>query len=301
VVLRPSGSAQQERAFLFSRVFGQDGTQADVFDCVKGLVRSAVDGHNALVLALGPVDSGKTHTMIGEGHETRGMIPRAIEELFAIRESESWRVDLDVDVQFVEIHDRRKIVDLLSSGIGEAHAREPMVRIQPHIVPPLGAAPLGRSYGGGAEATEEVVIDNVATRQVTDKQELRRIVQDGYARSPARRQCHRVLILNLSRLSVATGAMTGGKLVLADLAGCGRCSSRASPEVAASYAALRSVFSALSRGERRVPYEEHALTQVLQDCLGPPAKTSMLLALSPEEAEVRDSLEALELASLARW
>jgi len=297
-LFRPPSTTQQERNFLFSRVFGEDGTQADVFGCARGLVRSAVDGHNALVLALGPVDSGKTHAMLGEGLETRGVIPRAIEELFAIRESESWRVDLDVDVQFVEIRDSRKIVDLLSSGTGEAHAREPMVRIQRHI---LGAAPLGLSYGGGAGATEEVVIDNVATRQVTEEQELRRIVQDGYARSlrsASARQCHRVLILNLSRLSVATGAITSGKLVLADLAGCGRC---AGPEAAASYSALLSVFSALSRGERRVPYEEHALTQVLQDCLGPPAKTTLLLALSPEEAEIQDSLEALELASLAKW
>jgi kinesin family protein 7 len=71
---------------LFHVVILQD----DVFTEVgKPLVEHAVQGYNACCFAYGQTGSGKTYSMFGKEtgeHDLRGMIPRAAEELFKVRD-----------------------------------------------------------------------------------------------------------------------------------------------------------------------------------------------------------------------
>ena len=81
------------------QVFGPSASQSMVFDCVKPLVKSALDGRDVCLLAYGQTGSGKTHTLVGPdggridaaastaGGEA-GMIPRTVHELFALLASQ---------------------------------------------------------------------------------------------------------------------------------------------------------------------------------------------------------------------
>ena len=58
-----------------------------MFEDVGDLVQSALDGYNACIFAYGQTGSGKTHTMEGAlDSEGRGIIPRAVERLFDVKE-----------------------------------------------------------------------------------------------------------------------------------------------------------------------------------------------------------------------
>lgn len=50
--------------WTFDRVFGEDSTQDAVFDEVRPLVQSCLEGYSASLLAYGQTGSGKTHTLI---------------------------------------------------------------------------------------------------------------------------------------------------------------------------------------------------------------------------------------------
>ena len=57
-----------------------------VFDELRPLTRKVKSGCCATILAYGQTGSGKTHTMDGP-HSDRGIIPRAIEQVFARAET----------------------------------------------------------------------------------------------------------------------------------------------------------------------------------------------------------------------
>ncbi|CAM9449629.1 unnamed protein product, partial [Ectocarpus sp. 13 AM-2016] len=78
---------QQAHDFSFDRVFGPDSTQDDVFEMVKPLVHSTVDGFTTTVFAYGSTGSGKTHTISGTD-EDPGVLPRAVRLLFERLESD---------------------------------------------------------------------------------------------------------------------------------------------------------------------------------------------------------------------
>ena len=56
-----------QQTFTFNRVFGEDVSQADVFEGsgVKGLIDSVLEGYSCTVFAYGQTGSGKTHTITG--------------------------------------------------------------------------------------------------------------------------------------------------------------------------------------------------------------------------------------------
>jgi hypothetical protein len=72
------------------QVLGPAVTQEAVFDTVRPLVRSALDGRDICLLAYGQTGSGKTHTLVGEipsknlpVPDAAGVLPRTMLELFA--------------------------------------------------------------------------------------------------------------------------------------------------------------------------------------------------------------------------
>ncbi|XP_059693373.1 kinesin-like protein KIFC1 [Haemorhous mexicanus] len=72
--------------FSFDRVFPPLASQQDIFEEIQLLVQSALDGFPVCIFAYGQTGSGKTFTMEGPappgGAESRGMIPRAVRQLF---------------------------------------------------------------------------------------------------------------------------------------------------------------------------------------------------------------------------
>jgi len=200
---------------------------------------------------------------------------------------------LEVDVQMVEVVDAASLADLIHSSSGRPSPGRPDPSV--HLL----LQPTARSADSDPAAATAVALEGVATRRVTRREELRDVLREGAAAaSRTGAQSHILALLNLTRTNIATGAVTKSKLVIADLAGMGR---HASKDVMRSYKALEDVLRAVAAKQRRVPFKDHVLTQVLQDCIGGSAKTLLVLALPPERPERLDVLQAIALGTAGAW
>ena len=56
-------SPQGRKLFIFDRVFGQDGSQTDLWDYLRDSVDSFIQGYNVSILAYGQSGAGKSYTM----------------------------------------------------------------------------------------------------------------------------------------------------------------------------------------------------------------------------------------------
>lgn len=91
-------------------------SQEDIYDGVaRSVVLGTFAGYNGTIMCFGQTGAGKTYTMTGaaETYKQRGIIPRALQEVF---QEVADRVDhtFSVHLSFLEIYNET-IVDLLSS------------------------------------------------------------------------------------------------------------------------------------------------------------------------------------------
>ncbi|XP_062857469.1 kinesin-like protein KIF25 [Trichomycterus rosablanca] len=115
------GSPVVNKLFEFERVHGPEDTQDAVFEEVRPLLTSLLDGYNVCIMAYGQTGSGKTYTMIGSQQENptqpdhksqEGIIPRAANELFKLI-SEKPAETYTVEVSVVEVYNN-ELIDLLA-------------------------------------------------------------------------------------------------------------------------------------------------------------------------------------------
>uniref|UniRef100_A0A087YHJ4 Kinesin family member 20Ba n=1 Tax=Poecilia formosa TaxID=48698 RepID=A0A087YHJ4_POEFO len=76
---------QTGQRFQFSRVYGPETTQSELFEgTVKDLVKDVLEGENSLVFTYGVTNSGKTFTFLGTATRTEaGILPRALRLIFS--------------------------------------------------------------------------------------------------------------------------------------------------------------------------------------------------------------------------
>jgi hypothetical protein len=90
--MRANPQLCQNHSFKFDYVYDEQSTQAFLYDhTAKAAVLSSMQGYNATVLAYGQTGTGKTYTMEGfqftGQHPDRGIVPRAMEEIFRFIEN----------------------------------------------------------------------------------------------------------------------------------------------------------------------------------------------------------------------
>ncbi|XP_072218695.1 kinesin-like protein KIF25 [Leuresthes tenuis] len=117
-----TGIPVQHKMFEFERVHGPDGSQDAVFEEIKSLFTSLLDGYNVCIMAYGQTGSGKTHTMMGsqplEEHSgmqqeaQQGIIPKAAAEVFRLI-SEKPPESYTVEVSVMEVYNN-EVYDLLA-------------------------------------------------------------------------------------------------------------------------------------------------------------------------------------------
>lgn len=83
-----ANNKSDEHSFKFDRVYNKESNQEAIFEDVKGLVMSSLDGYNATIFAFGMTGSGKTHTISGNSKDP-GIVPRSIELIFSEIEKRS--------------------------------------------------------------------------------------------------------------------------------------------------------------------------------------------------------------------
>ncbi|XP_039137770.1 kinesin-like protein KIN-6 isoform X1 [Dioscorea cayenensis subsp. rotundata] len=106
----------------FSHVFPSDSIQKEVYERVMDpLVEGFMDGKSALLVALGPTGSGKTHTMFGCPRDP-GMVPRALQKIFShLNESGDSHPSRSYYLSMFEIYSEwgksERILDLSPNGV----------------------------------------------------------------------------------------------------------------------------------------------------------------------------------------
>lgn len=108
IVVKTAGN---KKVFEFDKVFHQAVNQEDVFVEVEPIIRSALDGHNACILAYGQTGTGKTFTMDGT-NEQPGIVPRVLEELFR-QQSLDKSCSLTFSMSILEVY-KGNLKDLLA-------------------------------------------------------------------------------------------------------------------------------------------------------------------------------------------
>ncbi|KAK1888592.1 Kinesin-like protein KIF25 [Dissostichus eleginoides] len=121
-----TGMPVHNKMYEFERVHGPEESQDAVFEEVKPLLTSLLDGYNVCIMAYGQTGSGKTHTMMGSqllkehsggqqgtqpGAE-QGIIPKAAAELFRMI-SEKPADSHTVEVSVMEVYNN-EVLDLLA-------------------------------------------------------------------------------------------------------------------------------------------------------------------------------------------
>ncbi|XP_015683455.1 kinesin-like protein KIF27 [Protobothrops mucrosquamatus] len=303
----------KDRVFTFDFVFGKHSTQDEVYTtCIKPLVASLIEGYNATVFAYGQTGSGKTYT-IGGGHiasvaeEERGIIPRAIQEIFQII-SENHNTDFTVKVSYIEVY-KEELRDLLEleTSMKDLHIREDE----------KGNTVIVGAKDCQVESTEEVMslleTGNAARHTGTTQ------MNEHSSRS------HAVFTISVYQQQQplqkdtecaqnspqSSGQQIASKFHFVDLAGSERVTKtgntgerfKESIQINSGLLALGNVISALGDPKRKnahIPYRDTKITRILKDSLGGNAKTVMITCISPSSSDFDESLNSIKYANRAK-
>ena len=325
------GRAPRSHEFGFDAVYDERASQEEVYArSAKPAVLNALRGYNATVLAYGQTGTGKTYTMEGDrgtmiayGQQrfglpgdapatdgtARGIIPRAIEDIFDyIAEDSHARSRYLVRVSYLQIYNET-VSDLLKPertnlNIREDKKRGVFVEGQSEWVVRTPSEIYGLlERGAQLRATGSTKMNEVSSRShavftiiiehslIEDDEPLDGL--DATVDSPAQRQ-----------------SITVGKLNLVDLAGSERVSLTGatgkrldeSKKINQSLSALGNVISALTdtKGRAHIPYRDSKLTRILEDSLGGNCITTVIAMVSPALEAYAETLSTLKFAHRAK-
>jgi len=302
--IHQEGNARQ--AYRLDGVLDARQSNARVYEeTSRGLVREVVDvGINATVFAYGQTSSGKTHTMRGTA-EDPGVIPRAVEEVFALvgEEGSGDASSIAVSVSYMEIYNE-EIRDLLAEGDRRGLA--------------LG---IGSRQDGGmvVQGLQEVVVNGAEEAiGLLDRGDAQRRVGETRMNSRSSRS-HAIFRMRVSRSSEGERERgTESELMLVDLAGSERLGKtgaegqrqKEGTAINRSLLVLGTVISKLSSAATggvagpgsgiHVPYRDSKLTRVLQPALGGNSKTAIICAMTPAAKHCDESHNSLMFACRAK-
>lgn len=286
-------------SFTFDFVYDQDASQELVYNnSGQSAVLSVLEGYNATLLAYGQTGTGKTFTMEGFHFDLtdplRGMIPRAVEEIFEhIHSAEYSNSKFMVRVSYVQIYNEN-ISDLLKTDRVSLQIRE--------------------------EKKKGVFVEGLSEWAVRGPEEIFVLMEKGHnLRATASTKMndlssrsHAVFIVIVEQMSITEegNEIRVGKLNIVDLAGSERVRVTGatgkrleeSKKINQSLSALGNVISALtdSKARSHIPYRDSKLTRLLEDSLGGNCKTTMVATISPAFDAFAESLSTLKFANRAK-
>eukprot|EP00011_Vannellida_sp_DIVA3-517-6-12_P010659 CAMPEP_0114619368 /NCGR_PEP_ID=MMETSP0168-20121206/8179_1 /TAXON_ID=95228 ORGANISM="Vannella sp., Strain DIVA3 517/6/12" /NCGR_SAMPLE_ID=MMETSP0168 /ASSEMBLY_ACC=CAM_ASM_000044 /LENGTH=666 /DNA_ID=CAMNT_0001830537 /DNA_START=87 /DNA_END=2087 /DNA_ORIENTATION=+ len=280
--------------FQFDNVFSPHSTQSEVFQEISALVQSALDGYHVCIFTYGQTGSGKTYTMEGPEQpteETRGMIPRAVHQIFETAEalrSRGWSYEFLAD--YLEIYNE-SIRDLLSKS---RNSNPKDFRIQHTKAKTTSVANLTYVPVTRPDQVHGLLYTASKNRAVAKTE-----CNDRSSRS------HSVFQLKITGKNEVTGEMAEGVLNLVDLAGSERLKESKSTgdrlketqNINKSLSCLGDVIAALANKDSHIPYRNSKLTFLLQNSLGGNSKTLMFVNISPNSHDLNESINSLRFAT----
>eukprot|EP00579_Thalassiosira_antarctica_P011874 CAMPEP_0201922158 /NCGR_PEP_ID=MMETSP0903-20130614/10260_1 /ASSEMBLY_ACC=CAM_ASM_000552 /TAXON_ID=420261 /ORGANISM="Thalassiosira antarctica, Strain CCMP982" /LENGTH=1269 /DNA_ID=CAMNT_0048459237 /DNA_START=92 /DNA_END=3901 /DNA_ORIENTATION=- len=284
----------------FDRVFHQDDRQDDVWEGAEPLVQSCVDGFHVCMFAYGQTGSGKTHTMIGDA-QNRGLIPRAVEKLFAakqeIEQSRGGEVSVDIRVELLEVYNE-EVRDLLDDNAG----------------PQGQLIKLKLSDNEAVGNVKVTARDEKEVEGILQLAQERRCVKATKSNAESSRS-HLLFTIHFDVSSTSTrdddsATIRSGCLHIVDLAGSERLDKSGShgallteaKHINTSLSALALVIEKLQAKKsstEHIPYRDSRLTYLLRNSLGGDSKTLAIICCSPHQAHFNESLNSIRFAAKA--
>ena len=279
--------------FKLDDIFKSDTAQLTVYEVVgKNIVKDIMQGYNGTIFAYGQSGSGKTFTMYGRdvsNEETKGIIPRIIEEIFNYVENSDDNVQFEFKLSLMEIY-KEVIYDLLT---GDKNL-------------PIKEHPTRGIY---VEGLNEVYLSSVDDfyNYFEIAEANRKVGETKLNRTSSR--SHSILVLEVTQTFKKENLIKKGILNLVDLAGSEKISKTGAvgetleeaKKINLSLSALGNVIHALtSGGTEHVPYRDSKLTRILQESLGGNYKTSLIVTCSPHSYHLDETLSTLGFATRAK-
>ena len=222
----------------------------------------------------------------------KGIIPRAVEGLFAGVSEADENIEFCFKASYVEIY-CEKVRDLLDSHRVKTNL---MIR---------------------EDKTKGIYIAGVTEEYVTSQDELLGIMQSGAVNrataatgmNEGSSRSHSVFSITVSQRDVSTSTSKAGKLVLVDLAGSETVRKtnatgqqlEEAKTINKSLSALGQVIYALTDDKAtHVPYRDSKLTRILQDSLGGNSKTALIINCSPSSFNATETISTLRFGTRAK-
>uniref|UniRef100_A0A673GUJ1 Kinesin-like protein n=1 Tax=Sinocyclocheilus rhinocerous TaxID=307959 RepID=A0A673GUJ1_9TELE len=288
---------------LSSWVFQLNGvldnvSQEDTYDRVaRSVVLGAFAGYNGTIMCFGQTGAGKTYTMTGaaETYKHRGIIPRALQEVFQEVEHRADHT-FSLHLSFLEIYNET-MVDLLSS-IKQGKSSN------------SGVLTVIEEPGGGVSVkglSLHLVHNEEEALNLLFEGEMNRIIgEHALNKHSSRSHCIFTVHIESRSRTLSDAKYITSKLNLVDLAGSERLSktgSEGQAQMEAMYinkslTFLEQVILALADSRREhVPFRQSKLTHALKDSLGGNCNTVLVANIYGEAAQIEETLSTLRFAT----
>ena len=222
--------------------------------------------------------------------ETKGIIPRIVEQIFASILTSPGNVEYTVRVSYMEIY-MEKIRDLLAPQndnlpVHEEKSRGVYVKglLEIYVSSVLEVYEVMRR-GGAARATAATNMNQESSRS------------------------HSIFVLTITQKNVETGSAKSGQLFLVDLAGSEKVGKTGASgqtleeakKINKSLSALGMVINSLTDGKStHIPYRDSKLTRILQESLGGNSRTTLIINCSPSSYNDAETISTLRFGVRAK-
>ncbi|KAM3593188.1 uncharacterized protein V6R79_007450 [Siganus canaliculatus] len=276
----------------------QDVSQEEFYSRVcHQVVLGALNGYNGTVMCFGQTGAGKTYTMTGstETYEQRGVIPRALQEVFREVEKRTERA-FTMHLSYLEIYNET-LVDLLSSLQGSPH-------LCPHSMTVMEEP--GRGVFVKGLSLHPVHSEEEALHLLFEGEMNRIIGSHALNRNSSRSHCIFTVHIESRSRNLSDGKYISSKLNLVDLAGSERLGKTGSEGrmlketvyINRSLSFLEQVILALADHRRdHIPFRQSKLTYALKDSLGGNCNTVLVANVFGEAAQIEETISTLRFAS----
>ncbi|XP_069552672.1 kinesin-like protein KIF9 [Brachyistius frenatus] len=261
------------------------------------VVLAALDGFNGTVMCFGQTGAGKTYTMTGstESYKQRGIIPRALQEVFQEVEKRTEHI-FSVHLSYLEIYNET-LMDLLSSLQGSQHlSPQGMV-----VMEDAGSGVFVRGLSLHPVHSEEEAL------YLLFEGEMNRIIRaNALNKTSSRSHCILTVHIESRSRTLSDAKYVTSKLNLVDLAGSERLRKTGSEGqtlkeamfINKSLSFLEQAIMALADRRRdHIPFRRSKLTHALKDSLGGNCNAVFVANIYGEAAQMEETLSTLRFAS----
>ena len=244
-------------------------------------------GYNGTIFAYGQSGSGKTYTMYGKDiydENTKGIIPRVVEEIFKRVEKSDNSIDFQFKLSVMEIY-KEVMYDLFTHGNN--------LKIIEN-----------KEKGVYIENLSEVYLSSVEEffNYVDLSQKNRKVAETKLNHNSSRSHC--IMILEVIQNYKKEKIIKKGILNLVDLAGSEKVSKTGAvgetleeaKKINLSLSTLGNVIHALTQGMGHIPFRDSKLTRILKESLGGNYKTYLIVTCSPHSYNLDEIISSLLFA-----